>query len=438
MTHRFFTLLLAALLCLSACGGEISSGISALSESEAPSEEISSAVPAVSVQQMDAPPAVLNQPDGTLLLYRYLPESELYEAAKFLTMPESPTLWDVFLAVADEVLDADELPKVNSISIQKNYITCDLSADWLDRFYKAELNEFCNSLVMTMQQNGLCENMGFLIDGEVGLLGGGVWETPALKLLNSGDPKEFDAIRASIPYTGIDEPDSILCSDWYGPLERPEALQNDETADEILRVLTLTGDLKEDFDTPAGRNGNDTILYLIWATNCITTNPNDENYDAQTAQTLLPLAAAVSERLGAPEDWFWLREHIEETARILYGDGFVAEHQQPSLPYKWFETEGVYTPPHMGGGWSITPYLYSYTENDGVITAEVAYLCESYGGTYDAAYYRDENAKQLASLEEVMDCLANTAQRRTVTLRRENDGRLTLQSHHFIKSIQYQ
>ena len=134
MTHRFFTLLLAALLCLSACGGEISSGISALSESEAPSEEISSAVPAVSVQQMDAPPAVLNQPDGTLLLYRYLPESELYEAAKFLTMPESPTLWDVFLAVADEVLDADELPKVNSISIQKNYITCDLSADWLDRF----------------------------------------------------------------------------------------------------------------------------------------------------------------------------------------------------------------------------------------------------------------------------------------------------------------
>ena len=427
--RRLFSLLLALLLVLTACAGENSSLPSQVSPSSLQEEQSASEQPSV-----EAPQAELNQPDGTLLLYRYLPDAELYEAAKQLPMPASPTVGDVFFAVASEVLEESTLPKVNRITMQKSYVTIDLGEEWLDRFSKGELNEFCNSLVMTMRQNGVCESVGFRIDGEVGLLGGEVWQPAELRLIDSGDPESFTAIRQQIPYTGIKEPYLFLDVNGEKVPNRAASLQGDETADQILRVLALAGDPGEDFDTPAERDGGDLVLYLLWATNYVTIDPNDADYDVQTAQILLPLAASVSERLGAQEDWFWLREHIEETARILYGDAFSVVHRRPSLPYKWFETEGVYTPPHMGGGWSVMPYLYRYTEENNVLTAEVAYLIESYDGVYDAA--PGEERKPLTSLQEVDDCLARTAKRRTVTLHREADGRLTLQSHHFISNTQ--
>ena len=104
-------------------------------------------------------------------------------------------------------------------------------------------------------------------------------------------------------------------------------------------------------------------------------------------------------------------------------------HQQPRLHYKWFETEGVYTPPHMGGGWNIIPHLYSYTvdaENK-TVTAEVAYLRNTMQGIYDAV-----QDKFMQDYDDIEDYLENRAQRHAVTLRTEADGRLTIRQHHLV------
>ena len=77
------------------------------------------------------------------------------------------------------------------------------------------------------------------------------------------------------------------------------------------------------------------------------------------------------------------------------------------------------------------PYIFDYKEQNGVITAEVAYLKETMMGICDAAN-TDSEPKYMLSDDEVLQYLQNEAIRREITLKREPDGRLTIKSHHFI------
>lgn len=385
----------------------------------------SSQIAAVEDERIEAPLAELIQPDERLLLYRFLPDAKIYEANKLIEMPPQPTLLNVFCSVYDEVFKDRDMPGVNAVTQQKSYVVFDLKKEWLQSLNKGELYEFCNTLAMTVMQNCNCDNVGFKIDGEFGMLGGECWKTEELIMLPNSDPAEFAAIRAQIPYTGLCEPN------YNGKLKMEQQLLNDETAQEIYRVLALAGDMPKEFDHPNDHDMNNAVLYLLWCTQYISTYPQEQGYDAQTAQIMLPLASAVSQRLNMQESSFWLKEHIEQSGRLIYGDDFKVVHQRPRLPYKWFETEGVYTPPHMGGGWNIMPYIFSYSEKDDVITAQVAYMCETMSGICDAAL-KGAEPRYFNTEDEVLKYLQNGAVMREITLKRENDGRLTVRSHHFI------
>ena len=405
----------------SEAGQAISAVVSAVESVPVSSTEDS---PQAEDDTIQFPPAELIEPDGKLLIYRFWADSKLYEANKLIKMPDKATLFDVFAAVFGELFADEELPKINAVTKQKSYVVFDLSEEWLDRLNKGELYEFCNTLAMTVLKNCGCENVGFMVDGEFGLLGGECWETEELIMLPKADAEQFAKIRAKIPYSGLQKRE-------YDGVKMADSLQNDQTAQEIYSVLAMAGNMPKDFDTPNDHDMDEAILHLIWCTEAVKTYPQDLGYDLEKAQIILPLASSVSQKLNMQEDSFWLKEHIEQSARLIYGDDFKVVHQQPRLPYKWFETEGVYTPPHMGGGWNIMPYIFDYKEQNGVITAEVAYLKETMSGICEAAN-TDSEPKYMLSDDEVLQYLQNSAIRREITLKRESDGRLTIKSHHFI------
>ena len=391
-------------------------------ETAAASADVSKA-PAIS-----SPEAELKRTDGTLLLYEYL-ESGIYKAEEEIPLQVRTNLYDVFLAVAQNVLPAGEMPPVNSVTQEKGFVVWDLSGQWLETYDKGELELFCNSLYMTVMQNvQSIDSMQFTVDGEEGLLGGDVWEAAPLQLLENPDAAAFDAIRAQIPYPGLKGPEYLTAEESNYRDLFPQELREDETAREIQRVLALAGDLGT-FEAAENIDQKTAITYLLWATPYVSSDPAEG--DAYWEE-LIPLAAAVSQELNFQETWFWMKEHIEESARLLFGDSMTVVHQEPSLPYSYFEDYGVYTPPHMGGGWNIIPVILSYEEEGDTVTAQVVYLMDSMGGLMDSEDRGSGEMPEYLDWESALDYAQNTARQREVILRREGDGRLTIQSCRYL------
>jgi len=360
-------------------------------------------------------------PDNRIVVYRFIPESELYDISKLLEIDSTSDYVDVFNYVCDEVFPNTEIPVINAITLSKSHIVCDFSEDWLNVFSKGQLYEFCNTLVMTLKQNGICESVSFQIDGKLGLLGEEVWQTAELKILESADASEFTKIREQIPYNGM----QLHGGESYFDLAK--SLKNDATALKIQRTLRFAGELTNEFDHPSDMDMQKAVQSLIWSTKPIYITPDNEYYDVEVTQKIMPIAASVSQRLAMQETCFWIKEHIEETAYRIFGNDTVIKHCEPSLPYQWFETEGVYTPPHMGGAGHIIPHLYSYTvdiDNE-TVNAEVAYLRYTMQGFYDAVL-----DKFTEDYDEVEDYLENRAQRHIVTLRTEPGGSFLIRQHH--------
>ena len=437
MRIRFTTILLAAVILFAACGNAeiVKPGASVVPENSSEQGNAASSLPME--QEKDAPiddtenktskeplssessNEQIDYTDSRKILYRFIPESGLYDVNKLLDLDYDYDCNDIFNLVTDELFPNHEIPAVNSMTLNKSYFICDLSEEWLDTFNKGQLYEFCNTLAMTLIKSGYCESVGFRIDGKIGLLGDEVWSLAELKVLEGGNAEQFSKIREAIPYTGL----AIDGAEHY--FDFSKALKKDNKAVEISRLLKLAGELTNEFEHPSDNDMRYAVQYLIWATEPVDIDANSEDYNVDTAQTIMPVAASVSQRLAMQENCFWLKEHIEQTAKTVYGDDIVIVHQDPIYPYRWFETEGVYTPPHMGGAGKLIPHLYSYTDMGGVITAEVAYLKENMQGIYIP-----ELDKTTESYDEVDNYLLNTATRHKVKLQRADDGRLTVRSHH--------
>ncbi|MBS4784540.1 MAG: hypothetical protein KH009_00335 [Clostridiales bacterium] len=385
-----------------------------------PASEESSAAPA---HRPEAPAVELSSPDGVVTPVVYQGDG-VYRMGESQPADGATDLYDLFCLAAEEILPEGELPRVNSISAPKGYyVEWDLSADWLERYTVDELEWFGNTLWMTLSWNSRdIASMAFLVDGQPGLLGEDTWQAPPLRLLRDSTAADFTAIRAQVPYSGL-----VPVAD-YGDAEydfMPQELQDDPVALEIRRLLTQTGWLGE-FTGPEDVDQRRMITTLIWATPSVTASPAEP--DAR--QELIPLIADVSAQTGIWEDTAFLKEHIEQSARLLFGEEMVVQHQRPWLPYIYWEEQGIYTPPHMGGGWSELPILLSYQAAGEGYTARVAYLQESMGGIRDAGlvWGEDRDLSRPIPPEEVLTYAQEQATQWQVTIRREQDGRLTLRS----------
>ena len=393
------TLLLLSISLLSGCADSQISA-SALPSSSAQAENQAS--------EIASPPAELKIPQ-TVKIYRFFGDGKLYETEE-TAYPGEENL----LAVINHIsaaCNAAELP-IQGITQQKGFVVVDFEQSLLDQFDKGTLYELLTTLVMTLRQNVLSvETVQFQLGGEVGVFG----ETyePAPLAFASGDPAEFAAILAAIPYEGIQQREVEF------PIE-----PIDETAEEIALFLTTLGKIEQDAATPAELDQNDLRLSCIWATAHYWSTPNEwepERYRRELA----PIADSVSAKLDMTEDMFWIGDHVRQTARLLCGDDFLLP-LEGYAHWRYFEQEGVITPPHMGGGYNVLPFVLDYEATADGYRVEAVYIYEGMGGYFLWGDEKNIPENQLA------DFVQNKAPRREIILKHANDGGLRFVSHRFL------
>lgn len=401
MHKRSFVPILLAFLLLFGCGRqEISSPAAEPPSSSQAESQISGVI---------SPPAELKIPQ-TVRIYRFFGDGKLYETEE-TAYPGEENLLAVINHIAAERNIPEPLP-ILSITQQKGFVVVDFEQSLLDQFDKGTLYELLTTLVMTLRQNVLSvETVQFQLGGEVGVFG----ETyePAPLAFAPGDPAEFAAILAAIPYEGIQQRE----------VEFPIA-PIDETAKEISLFLLTLGKIEQDAATPAELDQNDLRLSCIWATAYYWSTPNEwepERYRRELA----PIADSVSAKLDMTEDMFWIADHVRQTARLLCGDDFLLPLADYSH-WRYFEQEGVITPPHMGGGYGVLPFVLDYEATADAYRVEAVYIYEGMGG-----YFLWGDEKNIPE-NQLSDFVQNEAPRREIVLKRAADGSLRFVSHRFL------
>ena len=402
--QRLITLLLSALLLFGCTGGPISG--SAASEAPSSSAQAASQKPVIAT-----PPAELKIPQ-TVGIYRFFNDGQLYETKETAYSGEENLLAVInHIAAACNVGEA--LP-ILSITQQKGFVIVNFDDGLLDQLSKGALYELLTTLVMTLRQNVVTvETVQFQLNGEVGVFG----ETfePAPLAFAPGEPAEFAAICRSIPYEGLQPHIAAF------PIE-----PIDETAKEISLFLSVLGKIEKNAANPAELDAGDLRLSCIWATAHYWSTPSEwepERY----RKALAPIADSVSAKLGMTEDMFWIADHVRQTAKLLCGDDFSLPLEDIDYSkWQYFEQEGVITPPHMGGGYNVLPFVLNYEATADGYRVDAAYIYEGMGGYFIWSQEHGIPENQLA------DFVQNKAPRREIVLKRAADGGLRFVSHRFL------
>lgn len=398
------TALLLSIMLLFGCAGR------QISDSAAPETLSSSASAESQTPTITSPPAELKIPQ-TVRIYRFFNEGQLYETKDTAYLGEENLLSVINHIVAAR--NVGELP-ILGISQQKGFVIVDFDDRLLDQLSKGELYELLTTLVMTLRQNvASVEAVQFQLSGEVGIFG----ETyePAPLAFAPGDPAEFAAICESIPYEGI-QPRFVTM-----PIE-----PIDETAKEISQFLSTLGKIEKNAATPAELDLSDLRLSCIWATAHYWSTPSEWEPERYRKE-LTPIADSVSAKLGMTEDMFWIADHVRKTAKLLCGDDFLMPLEDAGhSKWQYFEQEGVITPPHMGGGYNVLPFVLNYNVTADGYRVEAVYIYEGMGGYFIWSQEHGIPENQLA------DFVKNKAPRREIILKRADDGGLRFISHRFL------
>ena len=170
-----------------------------------------------------------------------------------------------------------------------------------------------------------------------------------------------------------------------------------------------------------------TIPYKLW-------NRRNHHASFYTVHCLVPGSGSAPFRLlpvlGAHGGKFRAGEWVEDTARAIWGEEVPIVHEDAGH-WTWHETEGIYTPPHMGVGSEVLPYPHSITQTEDGWTAEVSYLLMNMGGVSGTT---EEYQQEWIPLYEDLDsdsrvlALLDTLPRWTITARYDADGVLHLVS----------
>ncbi len=280
-----------------------------------------------------------------------------------------------------------------------------------------------NTLACTLLENDFYQ-VGFTLDGAGFSLGGvtladdGWGKFDPAPLYNQPIRQEdFAGLRALLPWPGFRAMDTL-------PLAAGEEAM--KTAPEFYTLLCLAED-QGAYADPSELDPKAVRSAALWATPDIDAcreeperwplYPKDDDF-------LRPLSDAVRDSQFIPAEW------VEATARAIWGETVPLSHGDASH-WTWHETEGVYTPPHMGGGSVVLPYPHSITQTEDGWTAEVSYLLTNMGGVSGTtAEYQQEWIPLYEDLDSDSRVLAllDTLPRWTVTARYDANGKLHLVS----------
>ena len=351
--------------------------------------------------------------DGVITVYRNFPNSDVFESVEVMAPEGEVTIRDVINAV-ETVLDA-ELP-IRTITQQQGLLVIDVSQQLLDSNPKRVLYPLLTAVGVTLRENHKTfEQLQYQVDGEVGMLGE-LYTLPPLKLANDS-AQDYAAIRASIPYEGL-----------YYKGEQRSLIEMDDTGRQILRYLGLLEVIDKDVSTPL-ELGNE---YLIQTAIFHTQHYSIDSYDKQLSnyrEELFALQESVSEKSAMEETWFWMEEHIQESARLIFGDEVTIRHTNlKQYPYLYMQAEGVYTPPHMGLWSAPVPFLLGYEDLGDSYRVEMAFVLWTMDGYGDP----DKNDDMLIGKEDIDEYVRTTSRRREMILKKQADGRVTLVSHRYL------
>ena len=192
----------------------------------------------------------------------------------------------------------------------------------------------------------------------------GRYTPPALRIPELSR-EEIAALRQSVPYEDVVEKtraqeealksqveaEGGVYDDGTVPLDAWN-IGGDETAKELndyIADVTRLNIPQGEFDTLAEAPGDFILMAAIVNTPCVYW----DGYGGEGAPDY-PQLAPLSDVIGDYQ--CYLQEHVEMTARRLFGEDVAVTHTGGGLsPWKYHEYAGVYTPPHMG-----TPYPVCY------------------------------------------------------------------------------
>lgn len=348
----------------------------------------------------------------TVRLAFWQPKEQVYQVIELPMPKEGVTTLSVVQTVANALgFEFD----VNSITRHKQMLVLDLPSSLVKGTLSDPTAEamLLNSISMTLLING--NDVGFTMDGgqyrssntTLPNDGYGGYQPPELKLAVKAG--EYDAIRASIPYPG-------LCTQSF---KIPDyILSYDATGKALADYLVMVGLPGEDFDSPDQIPPAHLLKQALLACYLYQDYAVNPEYQPEFLYQpqLLPITVAVGDSI------VYLREHVEQSARLIFGDTVTLQHQTVGA-YLWHEKEGVYTPPHMGGGGPNVPVIFSYEDKGSRYEAEVAYM--QYG--LDCFFVDD----QPASGQKLLDYVQNQAARYRVVVLKKGDH-LQIQSIHKI------
>lgn len=357
----------------------------------------------------DSPLAELRTP-GEIKVY-IKNNSDIFDCINVPVSKEEVTLLDIVTITADKM--GFKIP-VKGITQQKGMVVVDIKASFLEDYSKQEIESLLTSVGVTLRQNHLSfEWIQYQVDSEVGSFGK-EFELPPLKLLE-GSKEEYKAIRKQIPYEGVDF-DTLAA-------ENP-ILPADETAKKFITFLSVFRSFSTEFASPKEIPPENFLEDAIFATAHYS---SDSVYGDNYRPELEAFAAPASEILGIPEDWFWLEEHIEATAKQIYGENINYKNMSLGI-FPYLETLGVYTPPHMGIGYNVLPVVFSYEDIGGGYRIEAAFIVEGMGGYIDVEADNLSSDNPFIPAEDLKEYVQTKSKHHEIILLKNGDS-FTIQSN---------
>lgn len=363
--------------------------------------------------EITAPPAELKEAE-VITVYRAYLYTDIFEPTKVTLDKDDLTVLDI-IREAEKVLEV-KLP-ILSVTEDRGMVTVNLSHNFTDTYNKREIDAILSTVGMTLRENVKNYNdLIYQIDGETGPFD--EWYTlPVLKLID-GTPKEYAAIRAKVPYEGLN---SI-----------PNILEYDETGNKIAGFLSRLLPLDKDITSVKELDNQYILLTAIFQTKYYLTE-SAEGEEERYREVLKPIEGPVSGKLitnGPIEIQYWLKEHLEQSARLIFGEYVTLTHEDLyNYKFKYFDIEGVYTPPHTEVGPHPRPFLLDYKDMGDRYRVKVAYVLESLG--YEPPYI-DPDTQEGISEAELKDYVKTKCRQREVILRKAEDGSLQFVSHRYL------
>ena len=372
-------------------------------------------LPESSGQQSDSEPIILRTPQ-TVYIYRYFFDARNYEK-KETTYTGALVLLPLINHIAEAAGFDVPLPILSTEPDGKGGIIIDFEKTLLSWPEQRDIYALLHTLTMTLNQNLSVGAVQFQVEGDMTTFGERF--NPAPLVLAPGEPVDFTAILAGIPYEGRKTLSRVEL-----PIAPP-----DDTAAEFASFLCFLGPIETNAVSPADLEPWQLANSCILATKYYLSVPLEGYPSGSYRKELTPVSDALLAK-GIYEDMFWIADHVRQTARALYGNDFILQLSKENCrPYSYFESEGVITPSHRDGSYGLTPIILGYEalEHSYRIEAVYAYAHED----QDRVSYSVGTISDIPK-EQLRDIVFNEGPRREIILKRASDGGLQFVSHRFL------